>query len=333
MAKEILIYGSLYNWNNSDTLRYLDEAKADDATLRINSDGGSPEDTFGIIAKAMERKISGKKTTIKVDGKAYSTAAFMLMYFTDVEALDVSAFLLHRAAYPEWYEKGDQITSEQLNYLKGLNDKLKDATKAKINEAKLIELKGVTIDAIFDQSNRLDVRLTADEALQIGLISKITKITPEIEAYVNSNVLRIAAEFKVSAPAPTPAATTTIVNPKTTNMNIETLKAQHPALFAEVQTLAVTAERDRVGAWMAFNDVDPAAVAEGIKTGASLSATAMAELTRKSLSADALVKITATAAPAAPTAEKPAKGAEPTAEEKEVEAFRNSVKAQLNPIA
>lgn len=332
MTKEILIYGSLYNWNNSDTLRSLNEANAEDVTLRINSDGGSPEDTFGVIAKMLERKANGKKTTIKVDGKAYSTAAFMLTYFTDVEALDVSAFLLHRAAYPEWYEKGDQITSEQLNYLKGLNDKLKDATKAKINEAKLIELKGVTIDAIFDQSNRLDVRLTADEALQIGLISKITKITPEIEAYVNSNVLRIAAEFKVSAPAPT-ATPTPIVNPKTTNMNIETLKAQHPALFAEVQTLAVTAERDRVGAWMAFNDVDPTAVADGIKTGASLSATAMAELTRKSMSADALAKIAATAAPAANTTEKPVVGAAPTAEEKEVEAFRNSVKAQLTPIA
>lgn len=331
MAKEILIYGSLYNWNNSDTLRSLNEANAEDVTLRINSDGGSPEDTFGVIAKAMERKGSGKKTIIKVDGKAYSTAAFFLTYFDDVEALDVSAFLLHRAAYPEWYEKGDQITSEQLTYLKGLNDKLKDATKAKINEAKLVELKGVTIDAIFDQSNRLDVRLTAHEALQIGLISKITKITPEIEAYVNSNVLRIAAEFKVSAPAPT--ATPTIVNPKTTNMNIETLKAQHPALFAEVQTLAVTAERDRVGAWMAFNDVDPTAVADGIKSGASLSATAMAELTRKSMSADALAKIAATAAPAATTIEKPVVGAAPTAEEKEVEAFRNSVKSQLNPTA
>ncbi len=330
MAKEILIYGSLYNWNNSDTLRYLDEAKAEDATLRINSDGGSPEDTFGVIAKAMERKGSGKKTIIKVDGKAYSTAAFMLMYFTDVEALDVSAFLLHRAAYPEWYEKGDQITSEQLTYLKGLNDKLKDATKAKINEAKLVELKGVTIDAIFDQSNRLDVRLTADEALQIGLISKITKITPEIEAYVNSNVLRIAAEFKVSAPAP---AATQTVNPKTTNMNIEQLKAQHPALFAEVQTLAVTAERDRVGAWMAFADVDPKAVAEGINSGASLSATAMAELTRKSMSAEALANIAATAAPAANTTEKPVAGATPTAEEKELDVFRNSVKAQLTPIA
>ncbi len=332
MAKEILIYGSLYNWNNSDTLRYLDEANAEDVTLRINSDGGSPEDTFGVIAKMLERKANGKKTTIKVDGKAYSTAAFMLTYFTDVEALDVSAFLLHRAAYPEWYEKGDQITSDQLNYLKWLNDKLKDATKAKINEAKLIELKGVTIDAIFDQSNRLDVRLTADEALQIGLISKITKITPEIEAYVNSNVLRIAAEFKVSAPAPTPTATQT-VNPKTTNMNIEQLKAQHPALFAEVQTLAVTAERDRVGAWMAFADVDPKAVAEGIKTGASLSATAMAELTRKSMSAEALANIAATAAPAATTTEKPVVGAAPTAEEKELEVFRNSVKTQLTPTA
>ena len=63
MAKEILIYGSLYNWNNSDTLRSLNEANAEDVTLRINSDGGSPEDTFGVIAKMLERKANGKKTT------------------------------------------------------------------------------------------------------------------------------------------------------------------------------------------------------------------------------------------------------------------------------
>ena len=40
-------------------------------------------------------------------------------------------------------------------------------------------------------------------------------------------------------------------------------------------------ERDRAGAWAEFMDVDPAAVKAGIQSGDNLSATKMAEFSRK----------------------------------------------------
>ena len=42
---------------------------------------------------------------------------------------------------------------------------------------------------------------------------------------------------------------------------------------------------------MAFNDVDPKAVAEGIKSGEKLSQTATADFSRKALSQEALAKV------------------------------------------
>ena len=84
-------------------------------------------------------------------------------------------------------------------------------------------------------------------------------------------------------------------------MDIKALKSDHPALFAEVVALGqkegVTAERDRVGAWMAFGDVDFKAVSEGINEGASLTAKVTAELSRKSFSASAIVAIESDNAP------------------------------------
>ena len=78
-------------------------------------------------------------------------------------------------------------------------------------------------------------------------------------------------------------------------MDIKALKSDHSALFAEVFALGqkdgVSSERDRVGAWMAFGDVDFQAVTKGIKEGEELSATATAELSRKSFAAQAIADI------------------------------------------
>ena len=50
----------------------------------------------------------------------------------------------------------------------------------------------------------------------------------------------------------------------------------------------MTAEKDRAGAWLAFGDVDFEAVKKGINGGENLSNTVMAELSRKSFSAQTI---------------------------------------------
>ena len=51
------------------------------------------------------------------------------------------------------------------------------------------------------------------------------------------------------------------------------IKAAHPSVYQEIVGEGVSQERDRAGAWMAHNETDPKAVAEGIKSGKEITAT------------------------------------------------------------
>jgi hypothetical protein len=99
-------------------------------------------------------------------------------------------------------------------------------------------------------------------------------------------------------------------------MTIEKLKAEHPELFAQVVAMGVSSERDRVTAWSVFAEIDPKAVAEGIKGGENISQTAMAEFTLKKLSATSVEKITTEGAPAVETPKADGLIPEPTELEK-----------------
>jgi ATP-dependent protease ClpP protease subunit len=279
VAKEILLYHDIWSYSAEEFIKELDAAKGGAVDIRINGNGGEPEYGWGMIAKLAEHK-GGKK--IKVDGKAHSMYAYLLCYVDDSEGLDVSSYTIHRAAYPEWYEQSPIMTPSKWTDLNNINSKLRAAIEAKINVEKFEQLKGVTLDEVFSNDNRIDVTLSAQEALEIGLINRIVKITPEIKAQLSSYRAKIAAQTTgQSAPNSLPEFTKSI-------MNIDKLKAEHPALYEQIVKDAQNNERDRVGAWMAFVDVDPDAVKNGIKDGSNLSATAMAEFTRKALSASAL---------------------------------------------
>lgn len=56
-------------------------------------------------------------------------------------------------------------------------------------------------------------------------------------------------------------------------MNKEEIKSAHPGVYAEIVSEGVTSERDRVGAWMSYVEIDPKAVSEGIESGKDITAT------------------------------------------------------------
>lgn len=322
MAKEILLYSSIYSYSAEQFITAMEENKNNDVVLRINTNGGGPEDGFGMIAKFAEHKKSKK---IKVDGKAYSMGLFFLAYSDDVEALDVTEFLAHRAAYPQWFEKSEYMTEALWDNLNRINSNLRSALEAKIDVAKFEKLKGVKMDDIFSNKSRVDVFLSAEEAKEIGLIDRIVKITPEKKSEIESHMLRIAAEYNGISVSKEPVKTETN---KSKIMNLETLKADHPALYSQVKALGASEEKDRVGAWLAFVDVDPEAVSRGIKEGTSISQTAMAEFSRKAFSANALKGIEKDSPGAVKTDEVDSKVK--TEKEKELEKFQAEVKAHLN---
>jgi ClpP class serine protease len=62
-------------------------------------------------------------------------------------------------------------------------------------------------------------------------------------------------------------------NPNSNKMNKTELKQNHPELYSEVLAEGVSNEKDRVGSWMAYQEADPKAVAEGISSGRHITGT------------------------------------------------------------
>lgn len=303
MAKEILIYSGINDTSASDFVNSINEVDAsEDLVVRINTNGGNPEYGWGMIAKFNE--FAGKKT-VKIDGKAYSSGLFFSCYADDVQALDVSRLMVHRAAYGEWFEKSEYFTESLKDNLLSINKSLETAFRNKIDVDAFEKMKNVKVKDIFSMESRIDIFLSAKEAKQIGLVSKINKITPEKKASIDANMMQIAAKYNgvefenetdvtsENEDISTKTVETIENKQKSIKMTIEKLKADHPELFAQVLAMGVEQEQDRINAWLTFNDVDAAAVSEGIKSGKNMSQTAMAEFTVKKVSKDTLASIEA----------------------------------------
>lgn len=321
MAKEILLYSYLYDETVAGLIKEIDAAKGQDVKLRINTGGGNVLDSYGLVAKLKELE---NEPEIMVDGEASSMGAFLLCYFKNVTALDISEMTFHRAAFPSYIESNPQYFTEEVKAgLDKTNNDLRAAMEGKVRANDWQRVTGTTIDDLFSTNQRIDVTINAKQALELGLISKIVNITPEKKAEIENNVIAIAARSIKSE-----------IKPEINNnsqqikkaMTIEKLKAEHPELYAAAINEGVMQERDRVGSFLTFVDVDAEAVSKGIKEGAQLTATQMAEFTRKSFSKETLTAIKEDAPEAIKTEEgKP----EVSAEAAKLEDFKKEVLAQF----
>ena len=284
MPTDILIYGRIDEFSATAFFENINEELEEnpdaEIVVRINSEGGSPEYTWGMIAKFNE--LTGEKS-VKNDGKSYSMGLYFNCYVDSASALDTTQFMLHRASYPSWIENDPDLFNDAMkSNLDSINKKLRAAFEAKVDISKFENLKsvkdkGITLEKVFSMASRLDVPLTAKEAKQIGLINEIIQITPsikaEIEAYLGADVKPLVTKNKTELQINQPI--------KNKNMTIETLKAEHPALYAQIVALGVDSERNRVAAAMVFNDIDPVSVKALIESGKDLSQKDMAEFQLK----------------------------------------------------
>jgi ATP-dependent protease ClpP protease subunit len=331
MEKELLLYGDIASESTSQFMTDMNDAKDVDITVRVNCIGGNPEYGWGMVAKFKEH--TGNKN-IKVDGKAYSMGAYFLCYADFVEGLDVSKYLLHRAAYPSWIEESPNFATGLKTNLDSINADLKKALENKIDVAALEaimdtkpETLGKKFKDIFSMDGRLDVFLNATEAKKIGLINKINKITPAKKAEIDSTMFDIAAKHIGVEKKPSKEENPDLNSKKNNVMKLSELKADHPELFAEVVALGVAQEKDRVEAAMVFVDLDPAGVKAAIESGKPLSQKQMADFAMKQMSKNALATIEGESAKEVKTDEAAAK--EKTKEEKELEEFEKNVDAGL----
>ncbi len=260
---------------------------------------------------------------VKVDGKAYSFGAFALCYTNDSEAVDTAQFMVHRAAYPEWFENSEYFTQPYKENLAAINKKLEEAFRNKVDveafeNLKQVKTKGITVKDIFSMDTRIDVFFNAKDAKAIKLINRIVQLTPAKKAEIDTRFAVIAAKYtgedqtRITFDKPDSETEVKEVVKKHTNMNIEKLKSEFPELYASVKKEGADAEKDRVEAIMVFAEIDPVACKLAVESGKPLSQKQMAELTLKSVSKETLATIasesvrevqTAAVAPVAPKTE------------------------------
>jgi ATP-dependent protease ClpP protease subunit len=268
-AKEIYLYSPIYDFVAESIMQQIEENSDNEISMRMNTPGGNVFAGWGMCAKVGEHGNVG----IKVDGCAASFGAFLLLYANKTESLDVSTFMLHRA-HMRCEDDEDRALLAKVN--KDLRAKM----EAKLDDAKLQKLKGVSIANLFEDEKRIDLFLSADEAKEIGLIQKVKKCNPaELTAFNE--------RFKIAAYEPENDTQ------KTENtMTTEKLKAEFPLVYASIVEAAekagVAKERERVKACLVFLEVDAKGVKTLIENGKDLTQVEMAEFALKSVSAKKL---------------------------------------------
>lgn len=283
MAKEIYLYSGIYSYTSEYVISQLQAFAKEPVTLRVNTPGGYVSAGWGIAAKIKEHG----NVTIQIDGQVASMGTTLLPSAKRVVALDVSRIMIHRA-------DGPTENDEDQKLLDGINVDLKAFLSRKIDEKKFKEITGYTLDEIFDPTKRIDVWLTGEQAKEIGLVQEVIKMNEQDASAFSDIMSRIAAEQQASQSQNS--------NFNSNKMTIDDIRAKHPEAYAQIVALGATQERDRVGAWLAFADVDVQAVKKGVEEGKPISQTAMADFMRKSFSKEKLAAVESDGAAAVATA-------------------------------
>ena len=265
---EIILYFQISSWNIESIVREVNMVEDDKPlTLRLNTPGGNVMDGYALLSRLSDRK---GETKIFVDGMAYSMGAYITLYGHETIASEMARFMFHKAAYPSYYEPNEQEQSE----VKRINELLKAKMKAVLKDIpETTEL----IKKVFEADVRNDVYLTAKEAKKIGLIKEIRPLDLRVKAMIEE-AEQLAAQYNKEI---TPEENSNI-NLNFKKMTIEQLKAENPALYAEIfeagAKIGAEKEKDRVGSYLAFMEVNPTAVKAGIASGERMSDTQRSEL-------------------------------------------------------
>lgn len=293
--QEVLFYGEVSNFSVSSFINRMAEAKSmrKDVNILANSMGGDADAGFGMIVSIRDYPYNKK---LSVHGSAYSMMAFACLFVNEVEALEQSIFLFHRAAAFFLFEEEPGIRE----LLVKRNATLRKAMEEKLDIEAFERISGVTLDELFDMDQRIDVSLTSEEAEEVGLVTKVIPLSAVEPEEINTRMMAASAGVGVQP-----------IKISNNVMNLDELKKKHPELYAQAvnagkeealkqqkpvlspapepkkpQTeieakieAAVSKERNRVAAWQAWSEVDAKKVAAGIESGAEITIKEISEFT------------------------------------------------------
>ncbi len=300
MAKELFLFDGISQFTARSFCRELSDFADEDVNVKVLSNGGDVGAGYTMLAAMKEHG----NVFLSAMGYADSMAAMMFCYAKDASCLDVTRFLFHRAGY--FYEQ--DMTSAEKKELNRVNEFVRQGIEDKVGAEKWEEVTGVSLDELFSMDGRVDVIVDADQALALGIVSKVEPITSEVIDTIAAASPKMAMAMSLGKSVNNEKKQTknnSFSNnkiPKT--MTVEEIKNKYPDAYNQIHSSGVEQERDRVEAWTVFNEIDAEAVKEGIESGKNLSQKASAEFMRKSLSAEQLKKIEADSAVPVETDEK-----------------------------
>lgn len=282
MAKEILFYEPIYSYTVAKYISLLEENKNNAIKVRMNCPGGDVYASYGAIAKFAEHQ---KSKMIQVDGHAASSGLFMICAADEVECLDVTEFLAHRAAYPSWVESDPtRFTEEMRAELKKTNDNLRALIESKVSAIRFSQVTGVSLDDMFSLDKRIDVRFNAQQALNMGIVNKINSLTKQKK----TEIIALSHSYGIAAFATDPQLNNEENIPVMDKITAAAFQSANPEAYEEIFKLGVAAEKKRVNTWMVYKDIDPEGVAAGIKDGKEVDSQVMAEMQIKAVAASKL---------------------------------------------
>ena len=96
---------------------------------------------------------------------------------------------------PEYFIKAAKLVLEKypsVTFLMVGDGSLREKLEAKVGAAKFKEVCGCSIKSMFEDEKRTDINLTAKQMKEMGIVTKITKLTPADVTATDGNTLTVA---------------------------------------------------------------------------------------------------------------------------------------------
>jgi ClpP class serine protease len=235
-------------------------------TYEVDSPGGSVDGLFTTLA-AMQ---SAKKPSKAIVGSLAASAAYAVVSQADkIVVSNIAARLGSIGIVQTYYDDENEISITSTNAPRKRPDVRTEEGIAMVRE-ELDALHEIFVEAISQGRDTTPENINANfgqggtflarEALKRGMIDEIA--TPSLKAVKTTNTTTATSGNK----------------PEAINMDLNTLKAQHPETFAAAVQQGTEQERDRVSAhlMMGENSGDMKTASASIKDGSGMTATLQA---------------------------------------------------------
>lgn len=296
--------------------------------LMINSGGGS----VNAIAEMSEAILEAKKPVVAFVDDTMASAALYIGSYADyiisrraTDRIGSIGTMIELSGYKKVDKDSDGKTTVRI-YADESTDKNIEF-EAAINDLNFQPIKDNVLNPHLEQFKK-DVKQNRPAILESQLTGKVYKASEVVGTLIDQ-----IGSFQDAINKVVELSTfdSSINNPKNKKMTTLELKANHPDVYGQILAEGVTAEQNRVKAWMSFNEIDPKAVTEGITSGKPVDNLVIAEMSAKAISNAQAKAIEAGNPKAVVTAtEVKEKTAEELEADKELKAFQDAVNASAN---